>query len=60
MRLPPDDPNYLDRSAAFSALQNRPNPLESIKAAGGGGDVPAPGSDGWTVLPNGVKVRVKP
>lgn len=41
MRLPPDDPNYLDRSAAFSALQNRPNPLESIKAAGGGGDVPS-------------------
>jgi hypothetical protein len=40
MRLPPDDPNYLDRSAAFSALQNRPNPLESIKAAGGGGDAP--------------------
>ena len=39
MRLPPDDPNYLDRSAAFSALQNRPNPLESIKAAGGGGGV---------------------
>lgn len=26
----------------------------------GKGDAPAPGDDGWTTLPNGVKVRVKP
>jgi hypothetical protein len=55
MRLPPDDPNYLDRSAAFSALQNRPNPLESIKAAGGGGDAPTGNktSSGvqWSIAP---------
>ncbi len=31
MRLPPDDPNYLDRGSAFAALQARANPLEQIK-----------------------------
>jgi hypothetical protein len=42
MRLPPDDPNYLDRGGAMAALQNRVNPLEAVKAAGGGGDAGAP------------------
>ena len=31
-----------------------------LKAPAEAGDAPAPGDDGWTTLPNGVKVRVKP
>ena len=54
MRLPPDDPNYLDRGGAMAALQNRVNPLEAVKAAGGGGDAGAPP----TGVPDGVDPAV--
>jgi hypothetical protein len=38
----------------------RDRAAKRLKAPAEAGDAPAPGSDGWTVLPNGVKVRVKP
>ncbi|MGL4811912.1 MAG: hypothetical protein ACRCXM_09050 [Beijerinckiaceae bacterium] len=40
MRLPSDDPNYLDRSEAFAALQGRSNPLEKVKESAVGGAIP--------------------
>jgi hypothetical protein len=38
----------------------RDRAAKRLKAPAEAGDAPAPGSDGWTTLPNGVKVRVKP
>ena len=38
----------------------RDRAAKRLKAPAEAGDAPAPGDDGWTTLPNGVKVRVKP
>jgi hypothetical protein len=60
MRLPQDDPNYLDRGAAFDALQNRPNPLEGIKAAGGGEPADELPADEAPTEPPPAKFRENP
>jgi flagellar protein FlgJ len=42
MRLGPNDPQYLDRSRAFQALQGRANPMDGFAAPAPSGASPAP------------------